>query len=243
MKGASVGWSSKKNNVLKRLMRRDYGRVLTESEFRALDPRIQAEMQKDAYEQAFPGKAKRTPEEFLSVAGRQRRAKERRRKSLSRSGRRLSRFQEPHKDARDGYPGPEQAKKDFIAAYTRRYPDKSVRKSAMRRDLNRSDKELVDPYKAYNLWKNEPWKYDLRGIDTAQSDDEYLHEENKRLDRELTPVNIAILSGASAKKRRGRGRSKRRSHSKSRSHSKKGGRRSRSRSASAKSSRRHRSRK
>lgn len=216
MKGASVSrgshsWSDKKNAQLKKLLRRDYGRVLTRQEFMNLPEKVRSELQKQAYERAFKDKADRTPTRLLSEEGKEKRRlkeeKQRKDKSLSRSGRKIRSHQIPYQQSGNGYPGPEQAKRDFIDAYTRKYPERSTRLSVMRKDLNRTEDRLVDPYspKGYETWKNEPWNYDLRGIDTAESDDSFYDTYKER-----TRPSV----GASVSKRR-------RKQRKSASHSKK----------------------
>lgn len=133
----------------------------------------------------------------------------------------ILRYQEPHSEARGSYPGAEQARRDMADAYGRKYAgDRTARLSAIRRDLNKTKDKLIDPYKpgAYDTWKNAPWDYDLRGIDTAESDDKF-YEDLKNAPR-----------GASVRKTRKHRKShSKRSHSK-RSHSKKSrsGRKSRS---------------
>lgn len=93
-KGAA--WIKKKNTALKYLMRRDYGRVLSRAEFMDLPESVRTELQKQAYERAFPAVADRTPEHLLSHEGRAKRAtrkeKERVAKSKSRSGRRIRKY-------------------------------------------------------------------------------------------------------------------------------------------------------
>lgn len=77
-------------------MRRDYGRVLSRAEFMDLPESVRTELQKQAYERAFPAVADRTPEHLLSHEGRAKRAtrkeKERVAKSKSRSGRRIRKY-------------------------------------------------------------------------------------------------------------------------------------------------------
>lgn len=234
MKGASVvkgaaarksktsDWSHKKNLKLKAIMRRDYGRVLTKEEFMRLPSEVRTEMQKQAYERAYPEFADKTPERLLSKEAQAKRAekreKARRSKSLSRSGRKIRSYQEPHSGPRGSYKGAEQAIRDFVEAYERKYPDRQARMSAMRRDLNNTKDRLVDPERGYDHWKNAPWDYDLRGVDTAESDDEFYEK-------------LKVKKGASVR----RHSRKTKSHSKSKTHSKSRSRHTKSRHSKSKS--------
>lgn len=93
------------------------------------------------------------------------------RKSKSSRRRKSKSYRRAPRKARGGWPGEEQAIKDFIAAYKARpYKTEAARQAAITRDIRLSRKYL-NRSKDYAKWAAAPWKHDLHGIDDEGSED------------------------------------------------------------------------
>lgn len=79
------------------------------------------------------------------------------------------------------YPGEAQALSDFIDGYSRKtFKTAAARAQSMSRDLGTTGKVIRRQDKAsYEAWKNEPWNYDIDGIDTQGSDSSFIENFRK----------------------------------------------------------------
>lgn len=174
----SRAWASKKNQVLRRMLKKEFGRDVSRREFLALPDRVQREFQLQAYERAYPKQVVDSPDELLSNKALAKRVEKRNKAAAKRRASYTRAPREP-----DGqYPGEAQALHDFIDYYARKpYKTEAARLAAMRRDLDRTAKKVLKRSTSYNAWKANVDKYDLGGIDTADSDDEFLESYRQKI--------------------------------------------------------------